>query len=97
MHTLIEPQRNPFGLDDKKYQLVKMMKEKTPAMSTALEITPPAPAINITMSSWNHSGRSLPLLVHPWVNLPVCVAFAGENVEEDIPSGVKIRSSTKEV
>ena len=73
------------------------MKAKAPAMSTALDITPPAPAINIIMSSVNHSGRSLPLPVHPWVNLPLSVAFAGENVEEDIPSGVNIRSSTKEV
>jgi hypothetical protein len=66
-------------------------------MSTALEITPPAPAISDTTSSVKHSGKSLPLLVHPWVNLPVFLAFAGENVEEDIPNGVKIRSSTKEV
>jgi hypothetical protein len=66
-------------------------------MSTALEITPPSPAISLAVSPGNHSGKSLPFLVHPWVNLPVFPAFYGENVEEDIPNGLNIQPSTKEV
>lgn len=63
----------------------------------ALDMTPPAPASKKAISSLNHGGSLRPRFVHPCVNLPEALAVAKENVEDVMPSGKKMRSSTKDV
>lgn len=66
-------------------------------ISTALEITPPAPAKSSATSSGNQNGmRRGPLHVHDCVSFPVFAALDGENVVEDMLRGEKMRDSTKD-
>lgn len=73
-------------------------------MSSAFEITPPAPLLRRAVSSANQNGMRLPSMV--WLlpfssgedqvcdRFPDCVASAGDIVVECILSGWNIRSRT---
>ena len=73
-------------------QREKNRKEFT--MSSALEMMPPAPEKRSATSSENQKGMRRTPRVHVWVSLPVCAAFEGERVVEDMFRGARMREET---
>ena len=64
-------------------------------MSSALEMMPPAPENTAAASSEKTKGILRMLRVHDCVSRQVLMAEEGENVDDVIPRGSKIREVTK--
>lgn len=60
-------------------------------MSSALEMMPPAPAKSSATSCGNQKGILRDPRVHVWVNFPDFAAAEGENIEDVMFRGSKMR------
>lgn len=62
--------------------------------STALEMTPPGPALNSILSSVCPNGILRPNFVHACVSSPPFEASVALNVDEEMLSGLNMRAAT---